>query len=925
MYTSGSTGAPKGVVVPHRAITQLVLSNGFADLRADDRVALASNPAFDASTMEVWGPLLNGGCVVVVPQDVLLDPRAYGRLLVEQGVTALLITPALFDHYAREIPEALAGLRFILTGGDRAEVAAYERLLRERGPVRVLNCYGPTETTTFSIAGVVDFESIDGARGVPIGLPKANTRAYVLDRAGEPVPMGVTGELYIGGAGVALGYWKRPALTAERFVADPFGGAAGARMYRTGDRVRWRADGRLEFVGRDDFQVKVRGFRIEPGEVEACLLEHDAVHEAAVVAREDAPGEKRLVAYWVGDTDVATDALRAHLGGSLPQYMVPAAYVRLERLPRTATGKVYRRALPAPSDEAYVRRGYEAPVGETEGALAEIWAEVLGTPRVGRWDDFFELGGHSLRAVQVISRVRQTLQVEVALGELFTRPVLADFARELETAARAELPPVEPAAREGRHPLSFAQQRLWFLERLGNLGNTYHMHRPLRLRGALDRAALVRALDGILARHEALRTTFAHADGVTEQRIVPVEASRFHLVEHDLGGHPDSEAELERLMAEEARAPFDLERGPLIRARLVRLAEDDHALLLTMHHIVGDGWSMGVLDDELSTLYAAHVKGGEARLPELPVQYADYAVWQRRWVAGDVLQAQADYWMQALAGAPERLELPTDRARPVQQDFSGGTIAVELDEALTAGLKALGRRQGTTLFMTLLAGWAAVLGRLSGQDDVVIGTPAAGRGRREIEGLIGFFVNTLALRVDLSGTPTVADLLAQVKTRALEAQHHQDLPFEQVVELADPVRTLAHQPLVQVMFTWQNTPRGGGLSLPGLDVRGMGEEPSHVQAKFDLSLSLREEGNRIEGSLVYASALFDRETLERWVDYLRRTLAEMVADERRPVERLPLMPESERSLLVEAWSRTETPYPIGSSIHGLFETQVMRT
>ena len=411
--------------------------------------------------------------------------------------------------------------------------------------MKVLNCYGPTETTTFSIAGAVDLASIDGARGVPIGLPKANTRAYVLDRAGEPVPVGVTGELYIGGAGVALGYWGSPALSAERFVADPFGGAPGARLYRTGDLVRRLGDGRLEFVGRDDFQVKIRGFRIEPGEVEACLLEHAAVREAAVVARADAPGEKRLVAYYVGDADAPADALRAHLGGRLPEYMVPAAYVRLERLPRTPTGKVDRRALPAPEGDAFAARAYEAPAGgdggrrwRGSGPRCCAWSAWAAGTTSSSW------AGHSLLAVQVISRVRQALGVEAELGELFTRPVLADFARELDGAARAELPPIEPAPRDGLVPLSFAQQRLWFLEQLGNLGSAYHIHRPLRLRGELDRAALLRALDGIVARHEALRTTFVRVDGVPGQRIAPAEESRFHLVEHDLGGEADAEAAL---------------------------------------------------------------------------------------------------------------------------------------------------------------------------------------------------------------------------------------------------------------------------------------------------------------------------------------------------------------------------------------------
>ncbi|HET7463473.1 MAG TPA: amino acid adenylation domain-containing protein, partial [Longimicrobium sp.] len=486
--------------------------------------------------------------------------------------------------------------------------------------------------------------------------------------------------------------------------------------------------------------------------------------------------------------------------------------------------------------------------------------------------------------------------------------------------APATLPPVEPAPREGRVPLSFAQQRLWFLEQMGGVGSAYHIPTRLRLRGELDRAALARALDRIVERHEALRTTFAQVDGVPEQRIAPADAG-FQLAEHDLNGVADAAAELGRVAAREARAPFDLERGPLIRGRLVRLAADDHLLLLTLHHIVSDGWSMGVLTRELSTLYDAFRRGEPDPLPPLEVQYADYAIWQRRWVEGPVLREQAEYWTQTLAGAPELLELPTDHPRPAERDHAGASLPVELDEALTAGLKALSRRHGATLFMTLLAGWAAVLGRLSGQDDVVVGTPTANRGRREVEGLIGFFVNTLALRVDLSGAPTVAELLERVKARALGAQQHQDIPFEQVVERVDPARSLAHHPLFQVMFTWQNAP-GRRPEGPGLAQAPL-ERPEHATAEFDLTLTLSERGGKIAGSVEYATSLFARETVERWVGYLRRVLEEMAADESRPVERLALMPPSERQRVVEEWNRTAAAYP-ESCIHELFEAQARR-
>ncbi|HEU0299134.1 MAG TPA: FkbM family methyltransferase, partial [Longimicrobium sp.] len=617
------------------------------------------------------------------------------------------------------------------------------------------------------------------------------------------------------------------------------------------------------------------------------------------------------------------EAVRAFAREQLPDAMVPAAWVLLDRLPLTPNGKLDRAALPSPEGTVHARRGFEPPASEMESALAETWCDVLGVERVGRWDDFFELGGHSLRAVQVVSRIRQVLGIRTALGEVFEQPVLADFALALEQGARAQLPPIEPADRGGRLPLSFAQQRLWFLEQMGGMGSTYHVPRGLRLRGRLDRAALRRTLDRLVARHEALRTTFVVVDGEPEQRIAPAEESAFRLAEHDLGDDPAREQALRGVIADEVRAPFDLERGPLIRGRLVRLADDDHVLLITMHHVVSDGWSMGVLVRELGVLYGAFRAGAGDPLPPLPVQYADYAAWQRRWVAGEVVEAQAAYWARTLAGAPEVLALPADRPRPARRDHAGAVARVVLDEELTAALKALSKRHRTTLFMTLMAGWAVVLARLSGQDDVVVGTPTANRGRREIEGLIGFFLNTLAHRVDLSGAPTVAELLARVKARALEGQQNQDIPFEQVVERVQPARSMAHTPLFQVMFAWQNAPRDR-LELPGLELSPL-QGAAWETAKFDLSLTLAEADGRIAGGLIYATALFDPATIERHVAYLRGVLAQMAADDRRPVEALPLLPEAERRQVVEEWNATDAAYPAGDCIHHLFEAQAART
>ncbi|WP_122859806.1 non-ribosomal peptide synthetase, partial [Pseudomonas viridiflava] len=916
MYTSGSTGAPKGVRVPHRGIARLVLNNGYADFNEHDRIAFASNPAFDASTMEVWGALLNGGQLCVVDHETLVDPVRFSALLIDARISVLFITTALFNQYVQQIPQALQGLRLLLSGGERADPASYRALLSQAQGLRLFNGYGPTETTTF--AAVCEVSAIcEGDESVPIGRPIGNTSIYVLDAHQRLAPKGVTGELYIGGDGVALGYLNRPELSVEKFLVDPFSDEPGAMMYRTGDLGRWMEDGQLECLGRNDDQVKIRGFRIELGEIVSCLHQLPGIGETVVLAREDEPGNVRLVAYYTSheeDTLLAPEQMRAHLQASLPDYMVPTAFIELKTLPLTANGKLDRRALPKPERSALFGVNYEAPEGEFEVALAEIWAEVLQVERVGRHDHFFDLGGHSLLAMRMVSQVRQQLGVELPLGELFALGELAAVAAALSGVARSELPSILPVKRDQPMPLSFAQQRLWFLAQMDGGNEAYNIPMALSLEGALDVTALTRALARIVERHETLRSRFVASGDSAQVLFVPTPADARLLVE-DIRHAPLS---LEACLRAEAVAPFDLAHGPLIRAHLLQVADERHVLLLTVHHIVADGWSMGVLTQELLALYPAFCQEQPDPLPPLAIQYADYAVWQRRWLTGERLQHQAAYWRQVLEGAPTLLTLPTDRPRPAQQDFAGASLALQLDTRLAADLRKLAQRQGVTLYMALMAAWATTLTRLSGQAEVVIGSPVAGRGRTELEDLVGLFVNTLAVRIDTSGSPSGEALLAQVKARVLEAQDHQDLPFEQVVEVVRPTRSLAHAPLFQTTLNWMPgkhvaVPLGGLVAAPV-------EQVSQV-SKFDLSLNLSEQGETLVGSLDYATVLFDEATAQRYLNYFVQILETLATHEHTRLDRVALVGEQERRYLLETLNATAVAVDNEQTVHAIIEAR----
>ncbi|AHF67797.1 hypothetical protein PCH70_26440 [Pseudomonas cichorii JBC1] len=920
LYTSGSTGKPKGVMNEHRGVVnRLLWARDEYRVNETDRVLQKTPFGFDVSVWEFFLPLLTGAHLYMARPGGHQDPGYLAQVMREQNITLLHFVPSMLEVFLEHGDnQGFSALSRVLCSGEALPRSLQKRFEEQLAPVELHNLYGPTEAAI----DVTSWQCLPSDEGdsVPIGRPIANIQIYILDPHDQPTPVGVAGEINIGGVGVARGYLNLPELSAGRFVRDPFSTDPDARLYKTGDLGRWLDNGAVEYIGRNDFQVKIRGQRIELGEIEAKLALHEAIKEAVVLARDEASGEKRLVAYFTSTSDSPLDIreLRDHLQAQLPAYMVPAAYVGLATLPLTGNGKLDRGLLPAPTASDVISRRYEAPQGQLESALAELWQNLLKVEQVGREDHFFELGGHSLLAIQLISQMRQQLSIELDLAELFAHPTLADLVKMAASAGKSSLPDITLADRDADLPMSFAQQRLWFLAQMEGASEAYHMPAGLRLRGVLDASVLQNALDRVVERHEVLRTRFVpHA---TEQAVQVIDAkgAGFTLKRIDLSGQADAELQMQTLARQEALAPFDLERGPLVRGTLIRLGETEHVLLVTLHHIISDGWSIGVLTREVAALYDALRQGHVDPLPPLALQYADYAAWQRRWLTGEVLEKQSRYWKETLADAPALLTLPTDRPRPAEQNYNGASLPVNFDEDLTQALKTLGQRHGTTLYMTVMSAWAALLSRLCGQDEVVIGSPMANRTRAEVEPLIGFFVNTLAIRVDTSGQPDVGSLLARVKAQTLAAQRHQDLPFEQVVEIVNPFRSLSHTPIFQAMLSWQDT-GVGQAALGELQLEDLGL--LNDIAKFDLSLDLGEDNGRLSGNLEYATALFDEATVQRYLGYLERVLRAMAADDSSVVEHIALLDANERQQVLQDLNPARTPYPHDQTIHRLFEDQ----
>ncbi|KAA1244040.1 amino acid adenylation domain-containing protein, partial [Mycobacterium simiae] len=879
IYTSGTTGTPKGVAITHRNVTQLI--NSLED------VGLPPGPgrvwsqwhsySFDISGWEIFGALLRGGRLVVVPESTTHSPEDLHNLLVNERVSVLSQTPSALAGLS---PEGLGSVT-VLVGGEPCPAEVVDRW----GPGRLMiNEYGPTETTMWV---ALSAPLTPGSGAPPIGSPVAGAALFVLDGWLRPVPAGVVGELYVAGRGVGVGYWRRSGLTAARFVACPFGGV-GARMYRTGDLVCWAVDGQLRYVGRADEQVKIRGYRIELGEVQAALAAVAGVEQAVVIAREDRVRDKRLVGYVTGVAEPA--AARAALADRLPAYMVPAAVVVLEALPLTVSGKLDKRALPAPE---YSAGEYRAPASAVEEVLAGIYGRVLGLERVGVEESFFDLGGDSLLAMRVIAAVNAALDADLAVRTLFDAPSVMELA--LRVSGVRRFGPLVAGVRPAEVPMSFAQSRLWFIDQVEGPSPTFNMAAALRLVGRLDIAALGAALADAVDRHESLRTVFPTVAGIAQQRVVSSERADFGWDITDASGWVARR--LHEAVETAGRYTFDLATEIPLRARLFRVGDQEHVLVMTVHHIAADGWSWAVLGADLGVAYAARCAGRAPQWAPLAVQYVDYTLWQRENLgeladSDSPVAAQLDYWEHALAGMPERLALPTDRPYPLVADHRAGTVAVQWPAGLQQRVRQVAREHNATSFMVVQAALAVLLSTVSASSDVAVGIPVAGRGDPALDDLVGFFVNIVVLRVEVAGYVSFAELLAQVRGRSLQAFEHQDAPFEALVDRLNPVRSLSHHPLVQVMLAWQNN-AAAELSLADVEVTPIPVD-THA-ARMDLVFSLAErwtEGGEpagVGGTVEFRADVFDVASIETLIERLQRVLVAVTADPGRVLSSVDLL------------------------------------
>jgi len=910
IYTSGSTGKPKGVVCRHGGVLNLLSHfQAIQPLNPGDRCSWWTSLNFDVSVYEIFSSLMDGGTLVIVPEAMRPDGPRFMTWLSENRIMSAYVPPFMVPdllEWTRNHPGGSV-LRRLLVGVEPIPERILVEIQNAAPGLRIINGYGPTETTVCATLYPIS-PNRPLHDNTPIGRPVQNTVLYILDEDRVPVPQGTDGELYIGGAGVALGYWNRPDLTAERFVPNPFVPDPTACLYKTGDRVRLEPDGNIEFLGRTDFQIKFRGFRIEPGEIETALRSHGRVRDAVVMLREDRLKRPHLTAY-VTPHDakpLLVQDLRDHLKALLPEYLIPTAFVVLDRLPVTPNGKTDRTALPSP--EPAGGGGRHMPAGAEartplEAAVIGFFQEILGAVAIGVNDSFFDLGGHSLLATRLVSRIRDVFGRDLSVRTVFEAPTPASLAREIEAldegSPAADAPPLEPVADRSPSPLSFSQLRVWYLDQLEPGTPAYNINLAYRMTGPLQILALKQAFDGLIARHRSLRTVFQKQGGQPVQTVLRPRPLSMEMV--DLTHLPESgrEPEARMLTDRECHRGFDLTRGPLCRVLLLRMGPEAHVMALTVHHIISDGWSMGVLIRELMALYQGAVEGRSVTLTEQPVQYTDVARWQRVWVGTERMKAQIAYWVDRFRSLPEPLDLPLDHPRPAVQSYRGASETLFLDQVLCDRLKSLAREQGVTLFMVLLAGFKALLYRYTHQDDLCVGTFIANRNRSEVEGLVGFFINSLALRTHLEGNPSFEDLLQRVKETALGAYAHQDLPFERLLEEIQPERSLSRTPVFQVMMVLQNMP------LPPLALTGLQCEPMELKtfrSNFELTLWCYETGGEIKLVLEYATDLFEPGAIQGMLHHLRNLLTDACDRPQTKLSSLAMLSPSEKERLLEVWS-----------------------
>ncbi|BDB91598.1 hypothetical protein BSG8_03500 [Bacillus subtilis subsp. natto] len=903
-YTSGTTGTPKGNIVTHANILRTVKETNYLSITEQDTILGLSNYVFDAFMFDMFGSLLNGAKLVLIPKETVLDMARLSRVIERENISILMITTALFHLLVDLNPACLSTLRKIMFGGERASVEHVRKALQTVGKGKLLHMYGPSESTVFATYHPVD-ELEEHTLSVPIGKPVSNTEVYILDRTGHVQPAGIAGELCVSGEGLVKGYYNRPELTEEKFVPHPF--TSGERMYKTGDLARWLPNGDIEFIGRIDHQVKIRGQRIELGEIEHQLQTHDRVQESVVLAVDQGAGDKLLCAYCVGEGDISSQEMREHAAKDLPAYMVPAVFIQMDELPLTGNGKIDRRALPIP--DANVSRGvsYVAPRNGTEQKVADIWAHVLQAEQVGVYDHFFDIGGHSLAGMKMLALVHQELGVELSLKDLFQSPTVEGLAQVIASAEKGTAASISPAEKQDTYPVSSPQKRMYVLQQLEDAQTSYNMPAVLRLTGELDVERLNSVMQQLMQRHEALRTTFEIKDGETVQRI-------WEEAECEIAYFEAPEEETERIVSEFIK-PFKIDQLPLFRIGLIKHSDTEHVLLFDMHHIISDGASVGVLIEELSKLY-----DGETLEP-LRIQYKDYAVWQQQFIQSELYKKQEEHWLKELDGELPVLTLPTDYSRPAVQTFEGDRIAFSLEAGKADALRRLAKETDSTLYMVLLASYSAFLSKLSGQDDIIVGSPVAGRSQADVSRVIGMFVNTLALRTYPKGEKTFANYLNEVKETALSAFDAQDYPLEDLIGNVQVQRDTSRNPLFDAVFSMQNA------NIKDLTMKGIQLEPHPFErktAKFDLTLTADETDGGLTFVLEYNTALFKQETIERWKQYWMELLDAVTGNPNQPLSSLSLVTETEKQALLEAWKGKALPVPTDKTVHQLFEETAQR-